>query len=245
MPKNHFFKALSENLVNRRKSHRNVADVLMHEYLYPNTDKHWSSLQTMYQDKSSSLTELEKDEFKKLLTQFYKEMTIKKNGKSILIPQLRTAYFILSVFKGYIDTKEKYTMPKGFKYVETIREFETIRASNKKDIEFLRFTSALSNAGYAFNRIQERHDILMSFILQKHQSAKPKHQKGKRLFTIEQKIAIWELAKGKCQAEGCNKEFESPRKADADHVVMWKNSGETTVENGRLLCQTHNRGRKE
>jgi hypothetical protein len=135
-------------------------------------------------------------------------------------------------------------MPKGFKYVDSIREFETLRASNKKDGQFLRYTSALSNAGYAFNRIQERHDILMSFILQKYKTAKPKAKRGKRLFTIEQKIAIWEIAKGKCQADGCDKEFENPRKADADHIVMWKDGGETTVENGRLLCQKHNRGRK-
>lgn len=244
LPKNHFFKALSLNLANRRKSHRNVADVLIHEYFYPDTDKHWSSLQTMYQEKSTTFHEKDKKEFKLLLSQFNRDLTIKKNNKGILIPQLRTAYFILTVFKAFKAIKEGYTMPKNFKFVDCIREFETVRVSKPKDGNFLRFTSALSNAGYAFNRIQERHDILMSFILQKYPTAKPKIKSRKRLFTIEQKIAIWERANGKCETKGCNEEFDNPRKADADHIVMWKDGGETTVANGRLLCQKHNRGRK-
>ncbi len=85
----------------------------------------------------------------------------------------------------------------------------------------------------------------MSFILRKFPLAKQKHRDSKRNFTIEQKIAIWERANKKWQWIGCNKEFPNPRIADADHIVMWDKGGQTNVENGRLLCQEHNRGRKE
>ena len=68
-----------------------------------------------------------------------------------------------------------------------------------------------------------------------------------RLFTIQQKIAIWELANHQCEYENngkrCNKLFDDPRAADADHIVRWDQNGKTTVSNGRLLCQQHNRGR--
>jgi hypothetical protein len=244
LPKNLFFKALAENLSNRRKAHRNVADVLLHEYLYPDKDKHWSSLQAMYQDKSDTLTQSEKAAFKIFLNKFHKETTIKAGGKKVLMPQLRTAYFILTVFKAFRTIKEDYTTPKGFKFSDAIRSFETERVKRKKEQPFVSFTAALSNAGYAQNRIHERHDILMGYIFKNYPNVKAKRKGGKRLFTIEQKVAIWEIAKGRCQENGCKEKFAHPREADADHVVMWKDGGETTIENGRLLCQTHNRGRK-
>jgi hypothetical protein len=244
VPKNHFFKALSENLANRRKSHRNVADILLHEYFYPNKDKHWSSLQSMYQEKSDVLSETDKRAFKNLLNQFLRSCTIKKSGKNILIPQLRTAYFILTVFKTFIAIKYDYITPNEFLFSDIIRNFEILRVNKKKESPYVNFTSALSNAGYAQNRILERHDILMSFILKSFPKIKARKKGSKRLFTIEQKIAIWENANGKCQAESCEEKFEHPRLADADHIMMWKDGGETTIENGRLLCKKHNRGRK-
>jgi hypothetical protein len=84
----------------------------------------------------------------------------------------------------------------------------------------------------------------MGYIFKKYPAIKAKRKGGKRLFTMEQKVAIWEIAKGKCQIDGCKEKFVNPRQGDADHIVMWKDGGETTIENGRLLCQTHNRGRK-
>ena len=37
-----------------RKAHRNLCDVLLHEHLYPGRNKHWSSLEMMYRDKSQA-----------------------------------------------------------------------------------------------------------------------------------------------------------------------------------------------
>ena len=66
-------------------------------------------------------------------------------------------------------------------------------------------------------------------------------------FTMEQKLAIWERADHQCEwvenDQRCPEIFPNPRVADADHVVKWDDNGLTTVENGRLLCQAHNRGR--
>lgn len=245
MPRNPFFKALTKNAANRRKSHRNIADILIHEMLYPNQDKHWSSLENMYQEKSNSLSDYDKKKFKTLLTTFLKDsiMTVKK--EKILMPQLRTAYFILTAFKVWKEIKDDYEMPKDYSFEKSVSEFETLRMEKQNEIPYINFTAALSNAGYAQSRIQERHDIIMSFILRKYPFALPKQRDRKRTFTIEQKIAIWERAKRKCEWEGCVKEFPNPRIADADHIIMWEKGGPTTVENGRLLCKEHNRGRKD
>ncbi len=37
--------------------------------------------------------------------------------------------------------------------------------------------------------------------------------------------------------------FPEFRLADADHIVRWVEGGATSLTNGRLLCQAHNRGR--
>ncbi len=244
-PKNPFFKALSTNTPNRRKSHRNIADILIHEFFYSNQDKHWSSLENMYQEKANSLLENDKKKFKTLLNNFLRDVTIKVKGEKVLMPQLKTAYFILTVFKVWYDLKRNYDLPSDILFSKCISEFEVLRATNPKIIPYVNFTSALGNAGYAQNRINERHQILMSYILKKYPTAKFKNRDSKRIFSIEQKIAIWERADKKCQFPNCSDEFPNFKDADADHIIMWNKNGETTVENGRLLCKKHNRGRKE
>lgn len=244
IPKNPFFKALSNNTPNRRKSHRNIADTLIHEYFYSNQDKHWSSLENMYQEKTDSLLESDKKKFKTLLNSFLKDVTVKVGRENVLMPQLKAVYFILTSFKAWRDLKQNYDMPLGFNFSSCISEFEVLRATNPKIIPYVNFTSALGNAGYALNRINERHQILMSYILKKYSAANFKKRDNKRNFSVEQKISIWERANKKCQAPGCSEEFPDFRDADADHIIMWNKNGETTVENGRLLCKKHNRGRK-
>jgi hypothetical protein len=86
---------------------------------------------------------------------------------------------------------------------------------------------------------------LVSYILRNYPNASLKKRDKQRIFSEEQKIAIWERANKKCQFVGCDEEFPNFRDADADHIIMWNKNGETTVENGRLYCKKHNRGRKE
>jgi hypothetical protein len=91
--------------------------------------------------------------------------------------------------------------------------------------------------------MDERHDILMAYTLRRHPDLRLKDRQ--RGFTMEQKIAIWYRADGKCEwgtDDGrCEKTFRNPREADADHIVKWADGGPTTLTNGRLLCVEHNR----
>ena len=48
---------------NSRKAHRGLCDVLLHEYLFPGQDKHWSSLESMYLQKSTNLTNAQREGF--------------------------------------------------------------------------------------------------------------------------------------------------------------------------------------
>lgn len=248
--KHEFFQKLAKNMPNRRKAHRNMADIMVHEVLYPGEDKHWSSLESMYREKVSSLSKNEKKLCRDQIASFLKATTVNAKGTKILMPQLKSAHLILSVFRAWVELNHDYDVPKDNSFSDAIRDFETQRQKYPDDKPWINFTSALSNAGYAKNRISSRHDILMTFILQNIKSIEPKSRDSKRLFTTEQKIAIWENANHQCEwvdtktGDRCTEIFPNFKEADADHIVMWRDNGRTTVENGRLLCPKHNRSRK-
>jgi hypothetical protein len=247
LPSRHaFFRALSAHVPNRRKAHRNVCDIFLHETLYPGQDKHWTSLETMYRDKAGTLSESEKTRFRTLLGRFHRAVMTEVDGQRVMMPQMRGAHLMLSFFKAWRDLTEGYDLPDDFSYADSVAAFETERVTNPDDVPWVNFTAALSNAGYAKNRIETRHDILMAYLLSRYPPAVPK-DRDRRTFTMSQKLAIWERAGRQCEwiedNRRCTETFPNPREADADHIVKWSEGGPTMVKNGRLLCQRHNRGR--
>jgi hypothetical protein len=162
-----------------------------------------------------------------------------------MMPQLRSAFFILDVFRAWRRLREEYDLPPRSSFAEAIVAFETERAAHPDDVPWIIYTNELSNAGYAKNRIDSRHRMLMTYLLQRFDGAIPR-ERDRRTFTEAQKIAIWERANHECEwtdsAGRCSESFAEFRDADADHVVKWSAGGPTTVANGRLLCRQHNRG---
>lgn len=235
------------NVRNVRKAHRNLCDVLLHEHLYPTRNKHWSSLEMMYRDKAGTLTDSEKATFKTKLGRFQRASSFREGGHYHLLPQLRSAFLILSFYRAWRELEDVYATSSGFRFAAEISEFETQRERHKKMSPWLNFSAALSNAGYSEGRIQERHEILMSYILRRHPEM-PLKDRSSRLFSEAQKLAIWDRSQHQCEyvdeAGGrCPETFADFRAADADHIRRWVDGGPTTIANGRLLCQPHNRGR--
>ena len=242
LPSRHpFFQKV--NLRNVRKAHRNVCDILLHEFFYSGQDKHWSSLEVMYFDKATTLTEDEQSRFRTILGRFQRAAEIVEGGRRVMLPQFRTTFLILSFFKAWREITEGYALPQGFSFAEIIRTFETQRQENPEETPWINFSAALSNAGYAQHRIRTRHEILMSYIMSKYPTITPKDRT--RDFTEPQKIAIWDRADRQCEwIEGdqrCQERFPDFRDAEADHFVKWNDGGPTSLENGRLLCRQHNR----
>jgi hypothetical protein len=234
------------NMANSRKAHRNLCDVLLHESLYPGQDKHWSSLESMYLDKAGTLAEREKEQFRKELNRFYKDVQVKVGKERRIIPQLRTTFLILTYFRAWRELQQTFALPEGFSFADVVRVFERERKAREQEVPWVNFNAALSNAGYARNRSKQRHDIFMSWLLRRIPDMRRRDRR--RLFTEEQRIAIWDRAAGRCEwserGRRCAATFANFRDADADHIVKWSRGGPTTVENGRLLCQKHNRSNR-
>ncbi|HXH37141.1 MAG TPA: DUF262 domain-containing protein [Thermoanaerobaculia bacterium] len=237
-----FFREVS--MANTRKAHRNLCDVLLHESLYPGQDKHWSSLESMYLDRASTFTMKDRDEFRRQLNGFFKDVQMRVGKDKIIIPQLRTTFLILSYFRAWLELRSIYALPVGFDFGGFVRTFEKERRANQNAVPWVIFNAALSNAGYAKNRTIQRHEILMSFVFRSYPGIKVRDRR--RLFTVEQRLAIWDRAGARCEWRGqgssrCDATFPNPRDADADHIVKWSRGGPTSLENGRLLCKKHNR----
>jgi len=234
------------NIRNVRKAHRNLCDVLLHEHLFPGKNKHWSALDALYRDKAKTLTDREMAQFKTTLEKFRKACLVTVHGKPILLPQLRSAFLILTFFRAWQEVEDVYAKPAAYSFAGLIAKFETNRETHKQKVPWVNFSAALSNAGYSEGRLRERHEILMSFILREHPGMALKDRK-RRTFTEAQKIAIWDRAGRRCEFDTagvrCTKELADFREADADHFVRWVDGGPTTLDNGRLLCTKHNRGR--
>ena len=227
---------------NRRKGHRNICDVLLHEFLYPGRDKHWSSLESMYLEKASTLSKREMEGFRKSLSRFHRAVRIQVNDEWRVHPHLRRAFLILTYYRVW-RSLQTLSLPETFNFLELLRKFEKLRETHKDDPPYVNFNAALSNAGYAKNRCDKRHQILSTFVLGRVPNAEPRDKK--RGFTVDQKVAIWDRAEGRCEWEDdedrCPTTIADFRVADADHVVKWSEGGPTSISNGRLLCRKHNR----
>jgi hypothetical protein len=61
-----------------------------------------------------------------------------------------------------------------------------------------------------------------------------------RIFNDKQRFALWERQKGICPLSGKIipvVEILDGSKWEADHIIEWSEGGETTVENGQLICK--------
>jgi hypothetical protein len=147
----------------------------------------------------------------------------------------------LSFYRAWAEIESDYAKPQNYDFAATI---PSLRIEFKNELPWAVFSAALSNAGYAEGRIRERHEILMSFILREYPDMPLKGTV--RTLSDEQKIAIWDRANRQCEhvasdGTSCAEVFANFRDADADHIVRWTDGGSTSLSNGRLLCQAHNR----
>lgn len=120
-------------------------------------------------------------------------------------------------------------------------------ARSDADLDVIRFAEARQQSG---NEIETRDRILrqLFFNFAKERNHPMLGKDDRRAFDEAERIAIYRRDDGLCQIclEEGKPETEARvpwREFDADHVRPHSRGGVTAVDNGRVLCRYHNRGR--
>lgn len=120
-------------------------------------------------------------------------------------------------------------------------KFEKNRKMNVKlpedqaDAEVIVYHEKISHSTDSVDSVQWRHEYLARKLLEALPSIEQKDDQ--RLFTYEQRLAIWRRDKGKCQiGVKCDHKHCDWDNWQADHKVPWSRGGKTTVENGQVAC---------
>lgn len=119
--------------------------------------------------------------------------------------------------------------------------FETFRREQRDlpidecDPEIVQYQEKTSHSTDSEDSIQWRHDYLLRRFLEEHPNLRLKDDQ--RLFTHDQRMAIFRRDKGVCQVRlKCKGEQCTWDNWEADHTDPWSLGGRTTVANGQVAC---------
>jgi hypothetical protein len=156
-------------------------------------------------------------------------------------PKLKK-YAILTLAEVATYLLENYSI-NNFKkeFAEAYLSFEKERMMNSEMDESLQnqMFNSFTDAARGDSPAQQKYrfETLLVYILQSIPELCSKDPK--RLFTSEQKVAIYKRDGGICQDQSCGKEVDFVD-FEADHIKAHSKGGETKISNGQLLCSDCN-----
>jgi hypothetical protein len=162
------------------------------------------------------------------LARTFEELTPEFKGRA----QFVSLYWLVSqTIDRYVMTGRESDLKKFFIDIE-------IRRKDENDIEMIRYTEALSRSSDGRERIEYRHQILIREWLLFTKNLETKD--SQRVFTEDQRIAIYRRDDGICQICG-EKILNYDQEFEADHKIAFSQGGKTTVENGQATHKSCNR----
>ncbi len=155
-------------------------------------------------------------------------------------------YSVVSLYALVSHCLERYVMQGREDDLRTwFIQFEGTRAAqedlsaDEADPELLAYKERTSHSTDAQDSIQWRHDYLLRKFFEAVPDIEPKD--GQRLFSHEQRLAIFRRDGGICQVRlKCNGDKCEWDAWEADHKKPWTKGGKTTVENGQVACPACN-----
>jgi hypothetical protein len=151
-------------------------------------------------------------------------------------------YSVISLYSMVSQCLERYVMQKRhadlrdwFINFEAKRAEEESLPEDKRDPELLAYKERTSHSTDAEDSIEWRQD----FMLRKFFEAVPdiELKDDQRLFSHEQRLAIFRRDKGVCHVKRKCKGVKCEWDAwEADHMLSWSKGGKTIVSNGQVAC---------
>lgn len=136
----------------------------------------------------------------------------------------------------------EYGDPKLFERISKfLSQFHVKRTENlelpedERDSTLIEFGRLMQQGTNDLNSLRDRVATLTRYFLLENPDVALKDPK--RLFTDEERLAIWILGGKKCAACGLEVNIDEMH---ADHETQWAHGGATSLANGRCLCKTCN-----
>jgi len=145
-------------------------------------------------------------------------------------------YVLVShLLERYVVQNKHQQLAAWFVAFEAYRREQRELPVDQCDNEIVQYQEKTSHSTDSEDSIQWRHDYLLRKFLEAHPSLQLKDDQ--RLFTHDQRMAIFRRDKGICQVRlrcaGLECSWDS---WEADHRIPWSQGGKTTVENGQVAC---------
>lgn len=126
-------------------------------------------------------------------------------------------------------------LSKWFINFETWRKLDEQRPSDERETDMVTYQEKISRTTDSQDSVEYRHKVLLTRMLSEIADLAPLDQQ--RIFTHEQRLAIFRRDGGICQARlKCSGAECHWDHWHADHRIAWSKGGKTTVENGQVTC---------
>ncbi len=139
------------------------------------------------------------------------------------------------LLENYVMKDRSSELANWFLDFETYRRSQEPLPSDGGDSEMVIYHEKISHSTDAADSLKWRHEFLLRNFFQSVPNVELKD--NQRLFTSEQRLAIYRRDSGQCQlklqCDGAKCEWDSWA---ADHKLPWSKGGKTTVENGQVGC---------
>jgi hypothetical protein len=160
-------------------------------------------------------------------------------------------YSVISLYMMVSYLLENYVISDKKKAIyDWFIQFETYRREQEKldvdscDPEIITYHERTSHSTDAEDSLKWRHEYLLRKLFEYIPDIKLKDKL--RLFTYEQRLAIYRRDNGICQlklkCEGIKCDWDN---WEADHKIPHSKGGETTVENGQVACPDCNKAKSD
>jgi hypothetical protein len=142
---------------------------------------------------------------------------------------------VSQLLERYVVQKRHNELANWFIEFERYRKEEDKKPEDECDQEIAVYHERIQHSTDSVDSIDWRHQFLIRTLFEAIPNIEQKDDQ--RLFTHEQRLAIYRRDGGKCQLKiKCNGEKCNWEKWEADHKIPWSKGGKTIVSNGQVAC---------
>jgi len=144
--------------------------------------------------------------------------------------------FIKTIDREYAHKDLYVYLTKFVKDFHVLRQQNFQKSEDQRDPSLSEFGRLIQQGTNDGSSIESRVGIMRRYFLQSFPGVS--FRDPKRDFSSEERLALYILSDKKCR--NCGKEIKDLEDMHADHKKQWSHGGETSLSNGRALCESCN-----